>query len=113
MTIAKYQPANRHRKVVQGIIMKINTISVDDWQLILCIAHWSYAPDLPKVVQNEAYEAAWKYTDAYGSPGFMPSQGYDWSGFRDSSKASTRHSANAIRMVLAKHGINSFEVGKV
>lgn len=27
----------------------------------------------------------WPLTDGYGTPGFMPVQGWDWSGFRDSS----------------------------
>lgn len=27
----------------------------------------------------------WSLTDAYGKKGFMPGQGYDWSGIRDSS----------------------------
>lgn len=38
----------------------------------------------------------WKYTDAYGEPGYMPAQGYDWSGFRDSSYAAIRRMATAL-----------------
>jgi len=29
----------------------------------------------------------WSMQDGYGVPGFMPEQGYDWSGVRDSSDA--------------------------
>lgn len=34
-----------------------------------------------------AADIIWSYSDGYGEPGFMPSQGYDWSGIRDSSTA--------------------------
>ena len=33
----------------------------------------------------ELWERCWPYTDAYGPAGEVPAQGYDWSGFRDSS----------------------------
>lgn len=90
----------------------VNVIETKDWDLILALCHWSYTPQLPKQVQEEAYKAAWKYTDAYGERGYIPAQGYDWSGFRDSSKESTAMSANAIRTVLARHGIAEFNVDK-
>lgn len=32
-----------------------------------------------------ADDRIWRLTDAYGSKGYIPSQGYDWSGVRDSS----------------------------
>jgi hypothetical protein len=88
----------------------MNIKDCKDWELIVAIAHWSKKTDLPKNVTNAAYVAAWKHTDAYGDLGFIPSQGYDWSGFRDSSKESTKRSADAIRKVLKAHGIESFEV---
>jgi hypothetical protein len=34
---------------------------------------------------NAACEVIWSLSDGYGSPGFIPEQGYDWSGIRDSS----------------------------
>lgn len=41
---------------------------------------------LDLIYDNERlWSSMWRYTDAYGTPGHMPSQGYDWSGFRDSS----------------------------
>ena len=30
-------------------------------------------------------EVLWSMSDGYGSVGYMPEQGYDWSGIRDSS----------------------------
>lgn len=30
-------------------------------------------------------DAIWDLSDGYGEPGFIPEQGYDWSGIRDSS----------------------------
>jgi hypothetical protein len=33
----------------------------------------------------DGWETCWEFTDAYGEPGYVPCQGYDWSGFRDSS----------------------------
>jgi hypothetical protein len=91
--------------------MRIATVK--DWDLILAIAHWSYKTNLPKDIQNKAYAEAWKFTDAYGEPGVIPAQGYDWSGFRDSPEDSTRKSANAIRITLAQAGITEFETEKI
>ena len=34
---------------------------------------------------NQRFEQIWSLSDGYGTPGFMPAQGYDWSGIRDSS----------------------------
>lgn len=33
----------------------------------------------------ECAERVWAVQDGYGSPGFVPAQGWDWSGIRDSS----------------------------
>jgi hypothetical protein len=89
--------------------MEVNLVTVGDWELILAICHWSYKPKLPKELVEKAYKEAWKYTDAYGHPGYIPPQGYDWSGFRDSSELANTRSANAIRVVLAQAGITEFE----
>jgi hypothetical protein len=41
---------------------------------------------LTEIYDNaELWELCWPLTDAYGEPGLVPPQGYDWSGFRDSS----------------------------
>lgn len=34
---------------------------------------------------DEAAERIWEHQDGYGSPGYYPAQGWDWSGIRDSS----------------------------
>ena len=41
----------------------------------------------------------WPLTDAYGEPGLIPPQGYDWSGFRDSSDAAIAQMATAMHLV--------------
>ena len=42
------------------------------------------------------WELCWPYTDAYGEPGFVPAQGYDWSGFRDSSDEAIAQMAHVV-----------------
>jgi len=42
----------------------------------------------------------WPLTDAYGPHGFIPPQGYDWSGFRDSSD-------EAITAMATKMGLQT------
>ncbi len=39
------------------------------------------------IIQNVNWKdkRIWELTDAYGDKGYIPSQGYDWSGIRDSS----------------------------
>lgn len=34
---------------------------------------------------SQAWKECWIYTNAYGTEGFIPPQGLDWSGFRDST----------------------------
>lgn len=42
----------------------------------------------------------WKLSDGYGSPGYMPVQGHDWSGIRDSSEeAIWKMTKVALRMM--------------
>lgn len=36
---------------------------------------------------SELRAAIWALSDGYGEPGYVPEQGYDWSGIRDSSTA--------------------------
>lgn len=40
-----------------------------------------FSPDTPEAT----LDAIWALQDGYGEPGYMPIQGYDWSGIRDSS----------------------------
>jgi hypothetical protein len=45
---------------------------------------------------NETCEILWSLQDGYGEPGFIPCQGYDWSGIRDSSDEAVRAMYAAI-----------------
>lgn len=40
--------------------------------------------------ETNAFALMWSMQDAYGEPGAMPGQGYDWSGVRDSTPATVR-----------------------
>ncbi len=44
--------------------------------------------------------AVWAVQDGYGNPGVTPTQGYDWSGIRDSSPAAVRTMAEMARAAL-------------
>lgn len=46
---------------------------------------------------EEKFALMWSLSDGYGEPGLIPSQGYDWSGVRDSSPAAIRAMWNATR----------------
>jgi len=50
-----------------------------------------------------AWERCWPYTDAYGEPGYLPPQGYDWSGFRDSSDDAIRAMAEELGVAAKAH----------
>jgi hypothetical protein len=55
--------------------------------------------EIHEVWQNGSEAAAqiiWSMQDGYGEPGFMPEQGYDWSGIRDSTPATVRAIWKAI-----------------
>ncbi len=55
---------------------------------------------LTRIADDAALWAlCWPYTDAYGVPGFVPPQGYDWSGFRDSSDGAVTQMQRAIANV--------------
>lgn len=43
-----------------------------------------------------AGEIIWSMQDGYGEPGYMPEQGYDWSGIRDSTPHTVREIWKAI-----------------
>jgi hypothetical protein len=88
----------------------VDPVQANDWDLVCYFCHWSYKVKLPAPVVNKAYKLAWEFTDAYGAPGFIPTQGYDWSGFRDSTDLAKKNSAKAIRIVLERNNIKQFEV---
>lgn len=45
---------------------------------------------------DAACEVIWALSDGYGEPGYVPEQGYDWSGIRDSTPAAMRAMWEAI-----------------
>lgn len=45
---------------------------------------------------NAACEAIWAESDGYGEAGYVPDQGYDWSGIRDSSPRAVEAMYRAI-----------------
>jgi hypothetical protein len=87
----------------------------DDWDLIVKLFHWSYEIlDIPKSEVNVLYEACWRLTDAYGPLGFIPpGEGYNWSGFRDSTEDAKRNIAAYIRKWMQTRKIDSLKVKKV
>lgn len=55
-----------------------------------CESHREMMREIHEAWQNGSDFAAdliWALSDGYGEPGFVPTQGYDWSGIRDSSTA--------------------------
>lgn len=46
---------------------------------------------------REQWATLWGLQDGYGEAGYMPAQGYDWSGIRDSSPAAIKAMHEAIR----------------
>jgi hypothetical protein len=45
-------------------------------------------------------DRCWQYTDAYGEPGLVPPQGWDWSAYRDSSWPAIKAMADEIGFKL-------------
>lgn len=53
------------------------------------LIHWAIMGDgclaIDSGKQDVLFNIVWNLQDGYGTPGFTPSQGFDWSGIRDSS----------------------------
>jgi hypothetical protein len=61
--------------------------SLDDGR---CAAHAAMMTDIHQAWQSgdtDTMLRVWSLSDGYGVAGFIPEQGYDWSGIRDSSTA--------------------------
>ena len=66
-----------------------------------CVASL-WLPDIHEAVNDgKLAEIAWGLQDGYGAPGFTPTQGWDWSGIRDSSPAAVRRIAIAVGVLPA------------
>ncbi|RJQ25052.1 hypothetical protein C4577_06615 [Candidatus Parcubacteria bacterium] len=92
--------------------MKLNVQTCKDWDLIVALCHWGYKPFLTAKQKNDAYKKVWAKSDGYGEEGYIPSQGYDWSGIRDSSEEATVKMADAARIYLLNQGIEELEYEK-
>lgn len=59
----------------------------------------TYTTQIP--VSNDVLLEIWDHSDGYGEPGYVPAQGYDWSGIRDSSP----EAIDAMYEVIERHGL--------
>jgi len=59
---------------------------------------------LPKKDKVSILNETWAIQDGYGEPGYVPSQGWDWSGIRDSSDQAMRLMAAAVLKIIAGEG---------
>jgi hypothetical protein len=83
----------------------------DDWDLIVKVCHHSFNVDNLKTTEwAELYRLVYAQSDGYGEKGFIPCQGYDWSGVRDSTDQAKADMAQVIRDYLEKHGILALHV---
>lgn len=79
-----------------------------DWELVATVSRCEV--DLPEALREELDAALWSLTDAYGEEGYLPPQGWDWSGIRDSSDEAKGRMARYLRQRLAGAGITQFTV---
>jgi len=100
--------ARKRRKVY-------NEVATQDGWTLVCDFHNIGGVTLigiPDMLRNKIYEEVWKLQDGYGTPGFMPPQGWDWSGIRDSSAEAKDQMGNKIRWMLDEAGIKQYAVMK-
>jgi hypothetical protein len=81
--------------------VKISELS--GWQLICMFNHGdTEIINVPANVVNAIRNETWKLQDGYGQAGFVPAQGWDWSGIRDSSDLATMKMGAAILSTLVR-----------
>ena len=80
-----------------------------DWDLVCDFCHFSgkRRGELDERTKRLLDSAVWAKQDGYGSPGYTPCQGWDWSGIRDSSKKAVREMAKAVRRTLKACGYST------
>ena len=85
--------------------------TADPWQLILDACHYAHEiTSIDRVDRNFLYQLVYLQNDGYGPRGFIPSQGYDWSGIRDSSPEAHRDMANVVRNFFTSRQIATYTV---
>lgn len=47
----------------------------------------------------------WRFSDGYGKKGYIPTQGIDWSGIRDSSGGAVWEMLNIALEIIEKEGV--------
>ncbi len=98
--------------MMKKTLEKVDVTTVDDWQLCVIACHWAADAVLPDAQKNELYKRVYAQSDAYGPVGFIPSQGYDWSGVRDSTEESVVAMGKAAREYLISLGVTELEYYK-
>lgn len=63
-----------------------------------------YVPNM-RDIESEIMDEVWKFQDGYGEVGYTPSQGWDWSGIRDSSDEAYKNMVDAVVRVMKKHEV--------
>ena len=76
-----------------------------NWALVAEAIRGDTYDRLDARAKDELLRETWKHTDAYGSVGLVPAQGWDWSGIRDSSEPAIAKIATVARRVLKRHGV--------
>jgi hypothetical protein len=85
-------------------------VGSDDWEAHLQLDHvpseacpGCIVNPMLKLIHRVVYlegrylNETWALQDGYGEPGYVPDQGWDWSGIRDSSPAATKRMYDFIR----------------
>lgn len=85
MTTTEYRNCVREGDTITGEQRYVEDSETGSW------GSFSGSVDLLRIhealfLTNESFGRIWSLSDGYGEPGFWPSQGYDWSGIRDSSQ---------------------------
>ncbi len=104
-------PDQKTREAVK-LTEDISVNAKNGWRLVVLFNHDcdSIVVNVPKALINEIFRKTWEIQDGYGKAGFTPSQGWDWSGIRDSSKfARAVMEANVIQM-LQDSGIEVVQI---
>ena len=70
-----------------------------------CLSHGQMMKEIHHVwthsLNNDELRELWAWSDGYGTPGYVPPQGYDWSGIRDSTPAAVEEMYAAAVLITA------------
>lgn len=89
----------------------LQVVDTTDWDLVVKICHHSYQiTNLKTAEWSDLYRAIYAQSDGYGEKGYIPCQGYDWSGIRDSSDKARADMARVAREHLENLGVLALHV---